>query len=89
MHTHTKMILVLSILGKLADFLAEAALRPCDMVRQSCRVVHNTVRLLQTQKFVVVKRCNGCHKEELSFYYGKIVLKFRTLTCLSKRHRQT
>ena len=68
MHTHAKKIytgaqhhITVVILGKLADFVVVAALLPCNMVRQSCRVVHNTARLLhETQKFVVVERCNGC-----------------------------
>ena len=53
-------------LGKLADFVVVAALRPLDMVRQSCRVVHNTARLPhETQKFVVVERCNACRKADV------------------------
>ena len=46
--------------GKNLDFVAAFALRPCDSVRQSCGVKHNTLRLPHdTQKFVVVERCTA------------------------------
>ena len=41
-------------------FDVAAALRPCFLVRQSCSVVHNTVRLPhETKKFVVADKCKA------------------------------